>query len=128
MIAHDKPDTLVIESFFETFEEITRMPRQITFEHFDKFYRKEFRTIGEISSSNHAKEILDAARDKGLRVILATNPTVNGNATAAYISDKLNMLKIKNTRIAQGMPSGGDIGYADQLTLKNAFDGRSEMK
>ena len=61
-------------------------------------------------------------------VIIATNPTVNGNATAAYISDKLNMLKIKNTRIAQGMPSGGDIGYADQLTLKNAIDGRSEMK
>ncbi len=61
-------------------------------------------------------------------IILATNPTINGNATAVYISDQLTTSCIKITRIAQGIPPGGDIGYADQLTLKNALEGLREMK
>jgi len=59
---------------------------------------------------------------------LATNPTMNGNATAAYLSDQLRPLGVRITRIAQGIPSGGDIGYADHTTLKNALEGRREMK
>ncbi len=61
-------------------------------------------------------------------VILATNPTINGNATAIYISGQLASAGVRITRIAQGIPSGSDIEYADQVTLKNAMDGRREMK
>ena len=65
---------------------------------------------------------------RATEVILATNPTMNGNATAVYISEQLNLLGVKITRIAQGIPPGGDIGYAGQVTLKNALDGRREMR
>lgn len=61
-------------------------------------------------------------------IILATNPTVNGNASALYISQQLGSAAIRITRIAQGVPSGGDIEYIDEGTLRSAFDGRREMK
>ncbi len=66
--------------------------------------------------------------DQIKEVILATNPTVNGNATALYISQQLLVSGVKITRIAQGVPSGGDIEYIDEVTLRNALDGRREMK
>ncbi|MCX5894578.1 MAG: toprim domain-containing protein, partial [Proteobacteria bacterium] len=68
------------------------------------------------------------ASDQIKEVILATNPTVNGNATALYISQQLLASGVKITRIAQGVPSGGDIEYIDEVTLRNALDGRREMK
>lgn len=61
-------------------------------------------------------------------VILATNPTVNGNATALYISQQLASSRVKVTRIAQGIPSGGDIEYVDESTLRSALNGRQDMK
>jgi recombination protein RecR len=61
-------------------------------------------------------------------IILATNPTVSGNASALYISQQLNSAGVRITRIAQGVPSGGDIEYIDEGTLRSAFDGRREMK
>lgn len=61
-------------------------------------------------------------------IIISTNPTMNGNATAMYISEQLNGLDVRITRIAQGIPAGGDIGYSDNLTLKNALDCRYEIK
>ena len=67
-------------------------------------------------------------RENIKEIILATNPTMNGNATAVYICDRLKASGITITRIAQGIPTGGDIGYADQVTLRNALDGRREMK
>ena len=74
------------------------------------------------------KELLQRVKEcSATEVIFATNPTMNGNATAVYISEQLNPLGVKTTRIAQGIPPGGDIGYAGQLTLKNALDGRREM-
>lgn len=72
--------------------------------------------------------LLRIPEEKIAEVILATNPTMNGNATAVYIADRLKPLGVSITRIAQGIPPGGDIGYADQLTLKNALEGRREMK
>ena len=75
------------------------------------------------------KELLQRLKEcRATEVILATNPTMNGNATAVYISEQLNLLGVKITRIAQGIPPGGDIGYAGQVTLKNALDGRREMR
>ncbi len=68
------------------------------------------------------------AGGKITEVIIATNPTVNGNATALYISQQLIPTGLKITRIGQGVPSGGDIEYIDEVTLRNALDGRREMK
>jgi len=75
------------------------------------------------------KELLKKAGEQDIKeIVLATNPTMNGNATALYISQHLKPLDIKISRIAQGIQPGGDIGYADQGTLRNALDGRVEMK
>ncbi len=60
-------------------------------------------------------------------VILATASTVEGEATAMYISSLLKPLGVKVTRIAHGLPVGGDIEYADEITLARAIDGRQEL-
>ena len=60
-------------------------------------------------------------------VILATNPDVEGEATAVYIARLLKPLGIRVTRIAHGMPMGGDLEYVDEMTLSKAFEGRREL-
>jgi recombination protein RecR len=60
-------------------------------------------------------------------VITATNPTVEGEATAMYISKLLKPLGIKVTRIAHGVPVGGDLEYVDEVTLTRALEGRVEL-
>lgn len=60
-------------------------------------------------------------------VIMATNPTVNGTATAVYLSKLIAPLSIKVTRIAHGIPIGGDLEYADEITLIKALEGRQSM-
>lgn len=67
-------------------------------------------------SSNEIKE-----------VIVATNPTIEGEATAMYISRLLKPLGVKVTRIAHGIPVGGDLEYTDEITLIKALEGRREM-
>jgi recombination protein RecR len=60
-------------------------------------------------------------------VIMATNPTVEGEATAMYISRLLKPMGVKVTRLAYGIPVGGDLEYADEFTLTRALEGRSEI-
>lgn len=60
-------------------------------------------------------------------VILATNPNIEGEATAMYISKLLKPLNIKTTRIANGVPVGGDLEYVDEVTLSRALEGRREI-
>lgn len=60
-------------------------------------------------------------------VLLATNPNLEGEATAMYISRLIKPLGIRVTRLARGLPMGGDLEYADELTLGRALTGRSEM-
>jgi len=60
-------------------------------------------------------------------VILATNPTVEGEATALYLARLLKPFGLKLTRIAQGVPMGGDLEYADHVTLARAMAGRREI-
>jgi recombination protein RecR len=60
-------------------------------------------------------------------VVLATNPDVEGEATALYLTKLLKPLGLKVTRIAQGVPMGGDLEYADQVTLARALAGRREL-
>ena len=59
--------------------------------------------------------------------IIATNPTVEGEATASYISRLVRPMGIKGTRLAYGIPVGGDLEYADEITLSRALEGRNEM-
>ena len=60
-------------------------------------------------------------------VIMATNPTVDGEATAMYISKLLKPFEIKVTRLAYGIPVGASLEYSDEVTLLRAFEGRSEL-
>ncbi len=60
-------------------------------------------------------------------VILATNPSLEGEATAMYIQKKLAGFPVKVTRIARGLPVGGDIEYADEITISRALKGRGEL-
>ena len=60
-------------------------------------------------------------------VILATNPSVEGEATAIYLAKLLGPLGMRVTRIARGLPVGGDLEYADEVTLSKALEGRREM-
>ena len=60
-------------------------------------------------------------------VILATNPTVEGEATAVYLARQLKPTGVRITRIATGIPAGSDIEYADEVTLQRALEGRREM-
>jgi recombination protein RecR len=66
-------------------------------------------------------------QDKVKEVILATNPTVEGEATAMYLQRLVSPLGVRVTRIASGLPVGGDLEYADEITLGRAFAGRREM-
>ena len=61
-------------------------------------------------------------------IILATNPTVEGELTALFISKKLEHLQIKITRLAYGLPMGGQVDYADALTLFKALEGRKDLR
>jgi recombination protein RecR len=61
-------------------------------------------------------------------VILATNPTVEGEATAVYLADLLRASSVRVTRIATGVPAGSDIEYADEVTMTRAMEGRRELK
>jgi recombination protein RecR len=60
-------------------------------------------------------------------VILATNPTVEGEATAVFLARQLKPSGVRVTRIATGIPAGSDIEYADEVTLQRAIEGRREM-
>jgi recombination protein RecR len=74
------------------------------------------------------KELLRRVNDTDVReIIMATNPDVEGEATAMYISRLLKPLSVKVTRIAYGIPVGGDLEYADEVTLSRALEGRSEI-
>ena len=60
-------------------------------------------------------------------VVMATNPTVEGEATAMYIARLLKPFPIRVTRLAYGIPVGGDLEYADEVTLRRSLEGRSEL-
>ena len=75
----------------------------------------------------HITELLARADDGVAEVILATNPTMTGEATAMYIADML-PAQVRVTRLASGLPVGGDLEYADELTLGRALAGRRSLR
>lgn len=74
------------------------------------------------------KELLERLRDTDVKeIIIATNPRVEGEATAIYLSKLIKPIGIKVTRIAHGIPVGGDLEYTDEVTLSKALEGRHEI-
>jgi len=74
------------------------------------------------------RELVERVKDGEIKeIILATNPSMEGDYTAAYIVQQLEPLSVRVTRLARGLPMGGDLEYADQSTLLRALDGRQEM-
>lgn len=74
------------------------------------------------------KELLARLNNEDVKeVILATNPTVEGEATAMYLSKIISPLGVKVSRIANGVPIGGDLEFADEVTLRRAIEGRYEL-
>jgi recombination protein RecR len=74
------------------------------------------------------QELLDrVSRDGVTEVILATNPNLEGNATAMYVAALLKPVGVRVTRLASGLPVGGDLEYADEVTLGQALEGRRDM-
>lgn len=99
-------------------------------------YSGEYHVLhGSISPLNgvgpddiHIKELITRVPKESVKeVIIATNPTVEGEATAMYISKLLKPLGIKITRLAYGIPVGASLEYADEVTLSRALQGRSEI-
>ena len=90
---------------------------------------------GVISPLNHVtqddiriRELLARVATGQIReVIMATNPTVEGEATALYIAKLLKPFGVRVTRLAYGIPVGGDLEYADEVTLRHSLEGRSEL-
>ena len=73
------------------------------------------------------RELVSRMKEEVKEVIIATNPNIEGEATAMYISKILKPLDVKVTRIAAGIPVGGDLEYADEVTLSKALEGRVEL-
>ena len=89
----------------------------------DKLTIKEL--LARINSLYSKKDA--SGKDEEIEVILATNPSVEGDATGMYISRLVRPLGVKVTRLAYGTPVGGDLEYADDVTLSRALSGRNEM-
>jgi recombination protein RecR len=76
----------------------------------------------------HMRELVERiGKGEVKEVILATNPTVEGEATAIYLASLIKPLGLRITRIASGLPVGGDLEYADEVTLGRALEGRREL-
>ena len=74
------------------------------------------------------KELLSRLADQNVKeIILATNPSIEGEATAMYLARIIKPMNIKTTRLAYGLPAGGELEYADDLTLFKALEGRREI-
>ena len=74
------------------------------------------------------KELLERLKDGEVKeIIIATNPSVEGEATALYLSKLIKPLQVRVTRIAMGVPVGGDLDYADEITMSKALEGRRDL-
>ena len=74
------------------------------------------------------RELLPRLRDNKIKeIILATNPSMEGEETAMYIQRLIGPLKIRTTRIARGIPMGAELEYADEVTVRRAFEGRKDF-
>lgn len=115
---------------------VVRDPRDVISMERMRDYRGVYHVLhGTISPMNgigpedlKIKQLLDRIAQGGIKeIILATNPDVEGDATALYLARLLKPLGVKVTRIAYGIPIGGELEYIDEVTLSRAMQGRREM-
>jgi recombination protein RecR len=100
-----------------------------------KQYKGLFHVLGGVLSPLNGvgpddlriRELILRLKNGVKEVIIATNPNVEGEATAIYLSRLIKPLSVRVTRIARGLPAGSDLEYADQVTLINALEGRVEF-
>ncbi len=101
-----------------------------------KNYKGVYHVLGGVLSvmtENEMKnlkinELIERVKKEGIKeIILATNPTTDGETTALYLARVLRPLGVKITRLARGLQTGGDIEYADEITLSSSLEGRREM-
>ncbi len=101
--------------------------------HFRGVYHVLMGVISPLDGIGPSELTIEALKERVMKdniqeVVLATNPDMEGESTAVYIAKILKPANIKVTRIARGLPVGGDIEYADEVTLLKSFEGRTEMK
>ena len=101
--------------------------------YFKGVYHVLMGVISPLDGIGPAELTIESLRKRVLKsnvqeVVLATNPNMEGESTAVYIAKILKSENIKITRIARGLPVGGDIEYADEVTLMKSLEGRTEMK
>lgn len=115
---------------------VVRDPRDVASIERMRDYRGEYHVLhGTISPMEgvgpediRIRELIERLADEDIQeVILATNPDIEGEATASYIARTIKPLGVRVTRLAHGMPVGGDLEYVDEVTLGRAFEGRREM-
>ena len=83
---------------------------------------------GQGTDSMRLKELSERLKSGEIKeVVMALGATVEGDATSLYVARALNELGIQVTRLAQGMPKGGELEYADEVTLSRAFAGRAKI-
>lgn len=87
----------------------------------------KIRELLERLKLGHSDSLNRGSTPKVKELILATNPSMEGEATAMYIQRLVKPLKIKTTRIARGIPIGAEIEYADEVTVRRAFEGRKDF-
>jgi recombination protein RecR len=115
---------------------IVEEPRDVVAIERTREYRGRYHVLGGAISPMdgigpddlHIKELLTRMDAEGVgEVIIATNPNVEGEATASYLARLLVPLGVRVTRLASGLPVGGDLDYADEVTLSRAFVGRRDV-
>ena len=119
---------LNMDVFWDVFTALTGLDRAAVEPRCDAFYSTGFHAARIATMPNPlAVEAVRLAREKAEKVILATNPDIEGEATASYIARLLKPMGILVTRIAHGLPVGGDLEYTDEVTLAKAIEHRREM-
>src|SRR5574344_18231 len=100
-------------------------------------YHGVYHVLGGVISGLHGvtpedlkiKELLARIPKEGIKeLILATDPTLDGETTALYISRLVSKMNVKTTRLAYGLPAGGQLDYVDELTIKKALENRTDLK
>ena len=77
---------------------------------------------------DHFEEFVPVPAEEFEEIIIATNATLEGDSTSLYLQRRLSIYSLKITRLARGLPVGGDLEYTDEITLSRAFEGRQEMQ
>ncbi|MDX1619616.1 MAG: recombination mediator RecR [Nitriliruptorales bacterium] len=120
----------------EAFLCVVEEPRDLVAIERTREYRGRYHVLGGAISpidgigpdDLHVRELIQRLDTESVgEVIIATNPNVEGEATASYLTRLLQPLGVKVTRLASGLPVGGDLDYADEVTLGRAFAGRRDV-